>query len=748
MTDLSSTEPTTSSPRYALVALPIPMRKLFEYRLPNEHHQGNLEGCRVSVNFNGQQLVGIIMSCVATPSYTPEKIKPVTAIIDGAPVVPADILQLSGWAAGYYHHPIGESLFTALPQQLRQGKDNRPKASAWQLTSEGKGLPESALKRAPKQQQAFRYLLQFGILTSAQLETRELSTATLRALQEKGIAEKTEAETAQDADLTQESSAHLLNEAAPALTQEQQVAIDQVRYHRFTTYLLEGATGSGKTEVYLQMVTRVLEGGGQALVLIPEIGLTPQTVKRFKQRFNCTIAELHSNVSEARRHQNWTLARDGHAKIVIGTRLASLTPMPKLGIIIIDEEHDLSYKQQDGLRYSARDLSIYRASTRSIPIVLGSATPSLESLHNAIQGRYEHLRLIHRAGNARPPSIRVVDLRQQKLHAGLSQEALDTLGKTLSAGHQAIVFINRRGYAPTLLCHSCGWVAECRHCDSHLTLHHTPRHLHCHYCDNQQPVPRRCPSCQGTELNARGLGTEQTEHSLQQAFPQFPVIRIDRDSTQKKHVLAQTLDWVAKGEPCVLIGTQMLAKGHHLPKIALVVIVDCDQGLLSSDFRGPERMGQLVVQVAGRAGREEIHGHVLIQSHTPDHPLLQCLLEKGYHRFARQLLTERQATSLPPFSHTVLFRAESKRANNAVEFLQMVCSVFEQLEKPTPAIQYLGPTPARMEKVNERFRYQFQIKARSRKQLQTLLKAGLERVDQHALAKRTRWSVDVDALES
>ncbi|SMF51470.1 replication restart DNA helicase PriA [Alteromonadaceae bacterium Bs31] len=736
-----------SQATYCSVALPVPLRRLFEYQLPilENNIAQSFIGRRVEVKFGQQLLIGLVLSVQKTATYDPSKIKPVETIIDSQPVLPLELLSLCQWAARYYHHPVGETISTALPQALRHGKPGINTRPAWRLSTEGKGLPETALARAPKQQQALQYLLKHSNLSAEAAAQQNISNATLQAMSKKGLIEKTELvlETLNSG----LSGEQLLSQESPALTAEQQVALDQIRYHQFNTYLLEGATGSGKTEVYLQMVARVLQAGKQALILIPEIGLTPQTVMRVRQRFNCEVAELHSNVSEAKRAQNWLAARDGCAHIIIGTRLASLSPMRDLGLIIIDEEHDLSFKQQDGLRYSARDLSIYRASKLNIPVVLGSATPSLESLHNAIHGRYQHLRLTKRAGVAKPPSIHLVDLRQKALTAGLCQDAISAIANTLSNGHQVMIFINRRGYAPTLLCHNCGWHAGCRNCDAQLTLHRSPPHLHCHHCGRQQAINRHCPECNNHQLTPKGLGTEQTEQWLQAQFPQVQVIRVDRDSTQRKQALSEYLEVVAKGEPCILIGTQMLAKGHHLPKIALVVVVDCDQGLLSADFRGPERMGQLITQVAGRAGREEIAGTVLIQSHTPDHPLLELLLSKGYHLFARELLKERQISKLPPITYMAMFRAESKRAEIAREFLSMVGKTFVDIAPPSPSVRYLGPIPSRMEKVNERYRYQFQLMCDSRAELQQVLDKALERIDQHALSKRARWSVDVDALE-
>lgn len=728
------------------VALPVPLRTTFDYRLPEgTRPEHALTGCRVEVPFGPQTLTGVILTCHQTPSYDRDKIIPAHAIIDRTPLLTAELLKLCWWASDYYQHPFGETLFAAIPRSLRQGGPAERKTPGWQLTTAGKGLPQNGLKGAPRQQAALNALLGTPFLDANTLKALEISNTTLAAMQKKGIVERIELTRPEE---TPAPQIQLLREPPLTLNEEQAVVLDQISYHRFSCSLLEGATGSGKTEVYLQAVARVLQAGKQALVLIPEIGLTPQTVARFNQRFTCPIAELHSSTSDKQRTANWLAALSGRARIVIGTRLASLCPMKELGIIVIDEEHDLSFKQQDGLRYSARDLSIYRASQLQIPIVLGSATPSLESFHNAIHGRYQHLRITRRAGIAKPPNVKKLDLRNQTITAGLSAEATQAIKSCIEQGQQVIVFVNRRGYAPSLLCHHCGWVAGCHSCDASMTLHRQPFHLHCHHCDAQRPVTKRCPECGSSDLNPKGMGTEQTEQWLETKFPATPVIRIDRDSTRQKNSLEQSLAVVKDGTPCILIGTQMLAKGHHFPGIALVVIADGDHGLASSDYRGAERMAQLVIQVAGRAGRGEIPGTVLIQTHNPDHPLLELLLQKGYHLFGRQLLNDRQAAFLPPFSYQCLVRAESKRAEIAVEFLTVARQCLCEIAQPSPKLQYLGPIPARMERVNDRFRYQLLITAANRKALQHLLKEGIKLIDQQAIAKRTRWSVDVDPLET
>ena len=735
------------------LALPTPLRQGFDYLPPANcgiHLDSLRPGVRVRVPFGRQVLVGILLAVRSHTATDPGKLRAALEILDKEPVLSAPVMRLCQWCADYYQHPIGEVLQVALPGRLRKAEDTGTVQSwSWQHTREGKGLSENALKRAPKQQQLHQLLLAQGRVSRELLESHGLTAAVAKTLEDKKLIERV----AMDAEpphtvLTHELLAQqLLAQEPQTLNAEQQAALDQLRYHHFACYLLEGATGSGKTEVYLQAINRVLQAGKQALVLVPEIGLTPQTLRRIEERFRVPVAELHSNVSEGQRARSWMMAARGEARIVIGTRLAAFTPMPDLGLIIVDEEHDLSFKQQDGLRYSARDLVVVRASQAQIPVILGSATPSLETLHNAIHGRYEHLRITRRAGNARPPAVDIINLRNQTLTGGLAPQTQEAIRQTLNGGHQVLVFLNRRGYAPVLLCHHCGWHADCNHCDTRMTLHQRPRHLRCHHCDTQRPVPHKCPACHAPELMHQGQGTEKAEELLVEQFPSINVLRVDRDSMSRKNAMKALTETVMQGEPCILVGTQMLAKGHHFPKVALVVILDADQGLMSPDFRGPERMGQLIMQVSGRAGRGDTPGKVLIQSHKPEHPLLQTLIQQGYHRYARQLLAERRATQLPPFSSMVLIRAESKRAENAVEFLQLARRLAQQLMSPSPGLSYLGPIPALMEKRQGRFRYQLQITSAKRKTLQNLMMRLLSELDQQALAKRTRWSVDVDPMD-
>ena len=728
------------------IALPVPLRKTFDYLPPAETETQHLAaGMRVETRFGNQTLIGVIVKLSNHTDAPVNKLKSIGRVIDETPCLPKSVLNLCFWASNYYQHPLGEVLFAALPNTFRQGKE-ASKRTVWRLTPEGKGLSEINLKRSPKQREAFLFLLQHNEIDDDDKKAHNISTATLNKLIEKNIAIKSEKQARAKTPKPRTTGQEILKEPTLSLNEEQTTAFKTIEHHHFGCYLLNGVTGSGKTEVYLQLIHRALLADKKALILVPEIGLTHQTIARLSKRFNVKIAELHSNVSDKQRTDNWIASRDGQAQIIIGTRLAALTPIPDLGIIIIDEEHDQSYKQQEGFKYSARDMCIYRAKQEDIPIVLGSATPSLESINNTHAGRFTPLYLTKRAGEAEKPIVEMIDLKSQSLSAGISQIALDRISETLSKGKQAMIFINRRGYAPVVQCHNCGWIANCRACSSSLTIHKFPRHLHCHHCDRQQSVPLECPECQSTNLTAQGIGTEQTEEFLSQKFPNIPVLRFDRDNTRLKGTMEKQLNIAQQGTACILVGTQMLAKGHHLPNLELVVILDTDQGLFSADFRGSERMGQLVTQVAGRSGREKSQGKVLIQSYHPKHPLMELLLFTGYQAFAESLLQERRNSLMPPYWHQVTFRAESKRPENAIEMLTLVKQTLWNIVPAHRELHYLGPLPDRLEKMNERYRFTMSVKASNRLQLHNLIKQAVEVIDQHALAKRTRWSIDVDPL--
>lgn len=730
-------------PPILIVALPTPLRRLFDY-LPPEGNEtlSILPGTRVEVPFGSQTLVGIVVKVAQSSDYPIEKLRRASAILDNQPKLTDDIIGLCQWAADYYQYPLGEVLHAALPTLLRKS-DPLPTVTSWAHTTAGKGLPATGLKRSPKQQLVHQLLLEHGQLRDSQLREHGISSSVLLAMEEKGLVARQQVSLYDNHNPVVIPDT-LLAEAPQIPNPEQQAALEQIRYHQYQTYLLEGATGSGKTEVYLRAIARTLQAGRQVLMLVPEIGLAPQTLQRFQRRFKLPIVQLHSSVAELERAQNWHDAASGKARIVIGTRLAVFTPMPDLGLIILDEEHDLSFKQQDGVRYSARDVAVMRAFKASIPLLLGSATPSLESLHNTLKNRYQHLVLTQRAGGAQTPEIEVLDMRKEENDGVLAKSTLEDIRRTLARGEQVLVFINRRGYAPALLCRHCGWVASCTACAARMTLHSHPPHLRCHHCDQQKPVPSQCPSCLHPDLTALGQGTQRCASLLEQYFPDTEVLRVDQDSMRRKNAMGELSEKLAQGNPCILVGTQMLAKGHHFPKVTLAVLLDIDQGLFSGDFRGPERMGQQLIQVAGRAGRGHLPGKVLLQTYQPDHPLLQLLLAQGYGAFARELLRERALTRMPPIWAMALLRAESKRPENAVNFLQAALKIARNLRPPSPDHAYLGPLPALMEKRNHRYRYQLQITSARRTDLQQLLKSVIEELEKTALAQRVRWSVDVD----
>ncbi len=724
-----------------IIALPTPLRRLFEYRPPKGACASSLTpGVRVRVPFGPRELVGILVNTSDETSIPEHKLKHAIQIVDEAPILNDEIMSLCLWVAEYYQHPIGEALLTALPTLLRKDKPIPVSTPVfWAHTQEGKGLPFDALKRSPKQQQLHQLLLSHKELSPDQLTHKQVKRQTALALQQKKLIHLVErTEPAID-------DAPLLNEAPQKLNDEQHHALEQIKHHHYKAYLLDGTTGSGKTEVYLHAIARTLQAGHQALVLVPEIGLAPQTLSRFRQRFNVAIVELHSQVSNKQRALNWLDASTGRARIIIGTRLAIFTPLPDLGIIIIDEEHDLSFKQQDGLRYSARDIAVMRAYRKKIPLLMGSATPSLESLFNIdTKNAYQHLQLTQRAGNAKPPSLTLTDMRKQQALTGIALSSIAAIKATLARDEQVLVFINRRGFAPALICHHCGWTASCTFCDAKLTLHNKPYHLCCHHCSRRQQPPTKCPSCFSPQLNALGQGTERCEETLQSEFPNTDVLRVDQDSMRAKGSMAKLYERLQSGEPCILIGTQMLAKGHHFPKVTLVLLLDLDQGLFSGDFRGIERMAQQIVQVSGRSGRGDIPGQVILQTHKPDHPMLQLLLTSGYHTLAQTLLRIRSDTHLPPISHMAILRAESKRIEHTKAFLEFALAKSREIFPPSPNHQYLGPIPALLERRNEHFRFQLQIKYNSRAELQHLLTNLLTNLEGTTASGRVRWSIDVD----
>ncbi|MCW9030148.1 MAG: primosomal protein N' [Gammaproteobacteria bacterium] len=730
---------------YFRIAIPTPLRRYFDYLAPaNIQAKTPQPGVRVKVPFGRQTLVGILLDVVHETDVPGNKLKPVIEVLDELPVFDSELLQLLRWCSAYYHHPIGEVMQNALPVKLRQGANTHIKGiRRWQITPEGETVEPQSLKRAAKQIALLGDLKQAssGLLDSQLSEQHVGWHPVMKRLQEKGWVKSVE-----------ENALPIATpiNSAPVLNPDQQHAINRIIEQRdhFHAFVLEGVTGSGKTEVYLQVIEDIIKQGKQALVLVPEIGLTPQLFDRFLKRLDGRIAIMHSGLNDEERLQAWLNTQAGSADVIIGTRSAVFSPLLRPGIIIIDEEHDLSFKQQDGFRYSARDLAVKRARDLNIPIVLGSATPSLETLYNALQHRYETLLLPERAGEAKPPVIHLLDVRSQKMEHGISAQLLHKMKEHLERDSQVLLFLNRRGFAPVLMCHECGWHALCPRCDAHMTLHQSNSQLRCHHCGTEQYQPKVCPKCHSEDLLQMGFGTERIEQALNELFPHYHVIRIDRDSTRRKGSMQKLLTEINNGKRQILIGTQMLAKGHHFPNVTLVAMLNADHGLYSSDFRASERMGQLILQVAGRAGREEKEGEVLIQTHHPDHPLFTPLLKHDYPGFAESLIEERQQTELPPFTHLALLRAEAVDQKSPMVFLEQARLLLEQVGQVNSAnqndVMLMGPFPALMERRAGRYRAQLLIQANSRKQLQALFASGISQIEKEQTAKKVRWSIDID----
>ncbi len=734
-------KPTTPSPLFYQVAVPSPLRRRFDYLPPKNCAAPLASGVRVSVPFGRRQVVGVIVGSSDSSDFPAAKLKPILAVLDAEPLLPPSLFQLFLWAADYYQHPVGEALAAALPTLLRRGE--RPPNAAelrWQLTTHGRGLPTDALRRAPRQQQLLQ-LLQAGSANADDITAAGINRDAVRALQKKGLIEQIEVIASAPSTAIPEK---LLAQEHLALYPDQQAALDKLELHGYHSYLLQGETGSGKTEVYLQAIEKVLRYGRQALVLVPEISLTPQTLQRFRERFAVPVAALHSGLTDRERLQAWNDARTGRAGIVVGTRSAVFTPLLRPGIIIIDEEHDPSFKQQEGFRYSARDVAVMRASREGIPAVLGSATPSLESLHNCDLGRYTRLQLRGRPGDARLPTWQLLDLRGAPLQTGFTAPLIAAIGRELTAGYQVLVFLNRRGFAPTLMCHDCGWTACCTRCDVRLTVHRSQRVLLCHHCEHREAIPNQCPTCHSPQLLCLGQGTQRSEECLSALFPDVPVLRVDRDSTRAKQAMSTLADQVNSGVPCILVGTQILAKGHHFPGVTLVAILDADSGLFSPDFRATERMGQLIIQVAGRAGRGDQPGTVILQSHHCEHPLMAALTQSGYPAFAAMLMAQRSAAQLPPLRNMALLRAEAHQPEDALSLLHACRRYCERHLPAGESRQYSGPWPAPLEKQRGRYRFQFVISNDERGELQRLLSGLAVHMEQQPGARKARWSVDVD----
>ena len=723
----------TTHSQVVQVALKVPFAAHLDYSLNHDLTAPPIGG-RVLVPLGkNKQLVGVVVGLVAESEF--KTLKPITAVLDSEPLLNATTLQLLRLAAKYYQVSFGEMIFAALPAWFRK-TNNRPIPIHywWQVVADLE-VAQTALKVAPKQLEVFEYLMLHGPLQSKAMSHISSTAAQIcRQLQDKALITSTEVcfvETDQAFD------------PGFKLTADQDRALKQIQKSKdqFEVHLLDGITGSGKTEIYIRLINELLEKQQQALVLVPEIGLTPQLFQEISQRINGQMAILHSGLSDGARARVWHHAARGLVDVVVSTRSGIFTPFKNLGSILVDEEHDLSYKQQEGIRYSARDLAVLRAKIEQVPVILGSATPSFETLNHANNGRYQWLKLRSRTNHNPMPSLRLQNTQSKQLVKGLTQQTLSTIESHLADGHQVLVFLNRRGWSQKLICHECGWVAECDDCDAYLTYHKHLDLLKCHHCERRYSLPEFCPSCGSQAVETMGAGTEKIAAGLMEQFAETAVVRFDRDSVKTPAQWQKNLETVRSGKPCVIVGTQMLSKGHDFPLLSLVVVVNVDNSFFSADFRATEYLAQLLVQVSGRAGRAKTKGEVIIQTQFPEHEFFQSLFQENYESFAQQQLTERAEMRFPPYTYMAIVRGQFRDERLLDQFLQQLADGLEQNED----ISVLGPLPAPMQKRQKLFRMQLILNSNDRKGLhQTLhlLKTQKTVENKHHI----QWFVDIDPV--
>jgi primosomal protein N' (replication factor Y) (superfamily II helicase) len=724
----------------AKVALDIPLDRLFDYLAPDAGEDD--VGCRILVPFGGRKLVGVIRSLTRASDLPAEKLRSAIQIFRDALPLDAHTLAMFEFCRNYYHHPIGEVIMNALPPGLRRVKPVFGKSiEIVRLTEAGRAFDVSALPlRAIVKRKLLGALQANGVLRRDEISA--ISPQAVRLLPQLAADELIS---------TEKIPAGILGASAapspePSLSSEQGAVVSTVlaKLDSFSVNLLHGVTGSGKTEVYLRLAKETLARGKQALVLVPEINLTPQLESVFRARFpGVSQVSLHSHLAEGERVNHYLAAQSGQARIVLGTRLAIFTPLPQLGLIVVDEEHDNSFKQQDGLRYSARDVAIYRAKQLGIPAILGSATPSLESYHNVNTHRFHLLELNSRAvPEASLPEVKLI-VTEKKQREGVSGPVLEALRQRLERGEQSLVFINRRGYAPVLLCPQCGWISCCSRCSAKLTLHARNNRLRCHHCGFDAPSPAHCPSCGNADLRGVGQGTQRVEAWLTEQLPTARILRVDRDTVASKATLASFIERVHADDVDILVGTQMLAKGHDFPKLTLVAVINADGSLYSGDFRAEEKLFAQLMQVAGRAGRAGIPGEVLVQTAFPEHPLFAALKRHNFAEFANLQLQVRREARFPPYTFHALLRVESLNDEAARDFTQRCAAIAKPLAQ---RVHVFDAVPAPIARIAGRSRWQLLIQANSRSHLQPFLhewRAKLEEIS----AREVRWTIDVDPLE-
>ena len=723
------------------VALDVPLYKLFDYQQNKKNSTKPSIGSRVLVPFGKQKKVGVIIDIVNRSSVAKSKLKECISILDENPIFEKKQLDFIHFASNYYQYPLGRVLYAAMPGNLRKGKSLTKFIDSIVITDNGKNVDlDNLKKRAPKQAALMSILMENHTLDSNGLSNifPEWKKYSKRPIEKNWIKIEQIIEPHKDIQKLDK------NTKGPALNSEQKKAIlDVKKSSTFNTFLLDGVTGSGKTEIYLSLISDVIERGQDALILVPEIGLINQLNRRIEVRLGIKPSQYHSGLTEKERFITWKKIQESKTRIILGTRSAILAPFKNLGLIVVDEEHDISYKQQEGFRYSARDLAVMRAKNFNIPIILGSATPSLESFNQHVNNKYKYLTLKKRAGNAKMPSMHLIDLNKGHSEDGLSKLLIKSMNEHIENDGQILVFINRRGYAPTLICKTCNFIAECSRCDSRMTLYLSKKLLLCHHCNYKEKYKNSCIKCD-SEMIALGQGSQRIEDSLKKHFPNEQILRIDSDSTQQKNSLDEALEKAKAGKAKILVGTQMLSKGHHFSSLSLVVVVNADQGLFSNDFRGSERLAQNIIQVAGRAGREKKKGQVIIQTEYPDHPFWPLLFQGGYKEIVEMTLMDRKSANWPPYSFIVLIRAQSHRKKYTWSFLEEAKKI---LISQKPNFSILGPVSAPMEKKASHYRGQLLLQSEGRKSLNQTLKMFIDEIERKKFIRRVKWSIDVDPIE-
>ncbi len=725
--------------RLATFAIALPLYRVFDYAVDGADELK--PGARYRVPFANGARIGILLEPVESSSLDPSRIKAVLEKLDDGPVIDAHMLELSRWLAEYYLQPLGEVLFQCLPGYLRGARAHQPtRVKRYFLVDPDTERIDALEKRSPRQFELCCALLQnpAGLTAAGLKQVNPNWHGVVRALMERQLvrwdwlqADTPELPRRTDRPTPSTEQAGILNEL-------------ESRMEGFAVHLLDGITGSGKTEIYLRLIEQKLALGRQVIYLVPEIGLTNQLVERVERRFGACFVTSHSGLTELQRYRAWDRFRRGEVSILLGTRSSLFSQADRLGLIIIDEEHDHSYRQEDGVRYHARDVAIKRAQMLDIPILLGSATPSLESINNCARDTYYRYCLDQRPTRFPPPAMQLIDTGDSKLTFGISARIFAAIDIHLERHGQVLLYLNRRGFAPVVMCHECAWQALCPQCDARLTLHQSVQSLQCHHCGYCSGVPRCCPQCGNDEVRHYGIGTEQLEHGLAARYPQFPVLRIDRDAAGSREALRSRLEQLQSGDPCILIGTQMIAKGHDYPAITLSVILDADQALFSASYRASERLAQTLFQVSGRAGRGDREGESLVQTRFPSHPLLQALMRDDYRGIAERLLQERRDLGFPPFARVVMFRADALELDLALQKLEQIKTLLQAAERFT-GISCIGPMPALMTRRIGRYRAQLCLLSADYQALRAVLHDAMPQIQELPSGSRVNWTIDVDA---